>query len=242
MTDTSRVSLDITHVIYDASSDTSLVLALLTLSPILLMPAYAVLALQTRELTIINMWAGQFLSEGLNLVLKDIIKAERPEDTRLHLNGYGFPSSHSQYMGYFGAFLICHVYFRHRFASTGYPLLDQLFRCFVYLGLIAWVGVVAYSRLHLLYHTPHQVIWGLGIGVSLGIVHYVVTELLPRRQPLSVFGRARAAILTHPVVIWMQIRDGWAIWEDGGREAEWKVWKAKYDAERRTRISQKRNS
>ncbi|KAF9240607.1 hypothetical protein BU15DRAFT_73838 [Melanogaster broomeanus] len=102
---------------YDASSDTSFVLALLTLSPILLMPAYAVLAVQTRELTVINMWAGQFLSEGLNFTLKHIVKAERPADSKLHLNGYGFPSSHSQYMGYFGAFLISHMYFRHRFAS-----------------------------------------------------------------------------------------------------------------------------
>ncbi|KIK85606.1 hypothetical protein PAXRUDRAFT_35418 [Paxillus rubicundulus Ve08.2h10] len=241
MADTSRVSLDITHVIYDPSSDMSLGLALLTLSPILLMPAYAALALQTRELTIINMWTGQFISEALNLVLKHMIKAERPPDTRLHLSGYGFPSSHSQYMGYFGAFLMCHVYFRHRFASTGCPLLDQLFRCFVYLGLITWVGVVAYSRLHLLYHTPHQVIWGLGIGVSLGIVHYVVTELLPHRRPLSVFGRARAAVLTHSVASWIQVRDGWAIWDDGGRGAEWKAWKVEYN-ERRTRISQKRDN
>jgi hypothetical protein len=41
-------------------------------------PAYAVLAVHTRELTIINMWAGQLLSEGLNLVLKRIFKQERP--------------------------------------------------------------------------------------------------------------------------------------------------------------------
>ncbi|KIJ65535.1 hypothetical protein HYDPIDRAFT_88083 [Hydnomerulius pinastri MD-312] len=239
MADSSRVSLDLTHVIYDASSDSSFVLALLTLSPILLMPAYAVLAVQTRELTIINMWAGQLLSEGLNLVLKHIVKEERPDDSKLHLNGYGFPSSHSQYMGYFGTFLICHMYFRHRFASTGSAFVDQLFRLFVYLGITAWVGIVAYSRLHLLYHTPHQVIWGLGIGASLGVVHYIVTELLPYRQPLSIFGRARAAVITHPLFTWMQIRDGWSIWADGGRESEWKLWKAAYD-ERQARITQKR--
>lgn len=94
-------------------------------------------------------------------------------------------------------------------------------------------------RLNLLYHTPHQVIWGLGIGISHAVVHYVLTELLPHTRPHSVFGRARAAILAHPVVVWMQIRDGWSIWADGGREAEWKRWKAAYD-ERRTRVAQKR--
>ena len=94
-------------------------------------------------------------------------------------------------------------------------------------------------RLNLLYHTPHQVIWGLGIGVGLGVIQYILTELLPHTQPLSVFGRARAALLAHPVVTWMQIRDGWAIWADGGRETEWRRWKIAYD-EQRTRIPQKR--
>ncbi|KAH0836761.1 PAP2 superfamily-domain-containing protein [Lanmaoa asiatica] len=236
---TNRVSLDLTHVLYDASSDTSLVLALFTLSPILLMPAYAALAVQTRELTIINMWAGQLFSEALNWILKHIIKEERPNGSNLHLNGYGFPSSHSQYMGYFGAFLICHVYFRHRFASCGYPLLDQAFRLIVYLCVLSWVVLVAYSRLSLLYHTPRQVIWGLGIGTSFGVVHYILTELLPYTRPLSVFGRVRATVLAHPVVTWMQVRDGWAIWADGGRETEWKRWKTTHD-EQWTRIIQKR--
>ncbi|KAG2137621.1 uncharacterized protein EDB93DRAFT_1091072 [Suillus bovinus] len=223
-----RVSLDLTHVLYDPSSDTSLVLALLTLSPILLMPAYAVLAVYTRELTIINMWAGQFLSEGLNLVLKRIIKEERPADSQLHLNGYGFPSSHSQYMGYFSAFLICHVYFRHRFASTGFTVLDQLCRIVVYLGLVTWCAIVAYSRLILLYHTPHQVKWGLGIGIAMGILHYACTELLPAKFPDSMFGRFRSAIVDHPISVWLQLRDGWGVWPDGGREAEWKQWRTEW--------------
>ncbi|KAL4062580.1 hypothetical protein J3A83DRAFT_4310390 [Scleroderma citrinum] len=203
------------------------------------MPAYAVLAVQTRELTIINMWAGQLASEGLNLVLKRIFKEERPPEGKLHLNGYGFPSSHSQFMGYFGAFLICHMYFRHRFASTRNPFVDQAFRSFVYLAITTWVALVAYSRLNLLYHTPHQVAWGLGIGVGLGTVHYIFTELIPYRWPLSIFGRVRTTVLAHPVVGWMQIRDGWAVWPDGGREGEWKRWKDKYD-ERQASFHQKR--
>lgn len=223
-----RVSLDLTHVVYDVSSHTSFALALLTLSPILLMPAYAVLAVQTRELTIINMWAGQFFSEGLNIVLKRTFKEERPPDSKLHLDGYGFPSSHSQYMGYFGAFLICHLYFRHRFASTGNALLDRSFRLLVYAGITSWVVLVAYSRLNLLYHTPHQVAWGLAIGALLGTIHYIFTEHLPYRRPLSVFGRVRAAVLNHPFTNWIQVRDGWAIWPDGGREIEWQRWKDMY--------------
>ena len=61
-------------------------------------------------------------------------------------DGYGFPSSHSQWMAYFATFLICHVRFRHRFTSTGNKSVDLLLRLAVVLGLIAWAGGVAYSR------------------------------------------------------------------------------------------------
>jgi membrane-associated phospholipid phosphatase len=62
-----------------------------------------------------------------------------------HGNGYGFPSSHSQYMGYFAAFLVCHMYFTHRFPSAG-SVLDALWRFIVYSVLYSWAGAVAYSR------------------------------------------------------------------------------------------------
>ena len=61
-------------------------------------------------------------------------------------DGYGFPSSHSQWMAYFATFLICHVGFRHRFTPTGTELVDFLLRLVVILGLVAWAGGVAYSR------------------------------------------------------------------------------------------------
>lgn len=61
-------------------------------------------------------------------------------------NGYGFPSSHSQYMGYFTTFLTCHMFFRHRFATSGFGVFDQLWRICVYAGLLGWAGAVAYSR------------------------------------------------------------------------------------------------
>jgi dolichyldiphosphatase len=91
-----RCALSIIWGADDDSSYFSLALALVTLSPILLMvrtrcfypchpplssayqPAYAALALQTREYTIIMMWAGQFAGEVLNIVLKRAVKQGRP--------------------------------------------------------------------------------------------------------------------------------------------------------------------
>ncbi|KAJ7576986.1 hypothetical protein C8J56DRAFT_972062 [Mycena floridula] len=232
-------SLDFTHVLYDDSSLFSLALALITLSPILLMASYAALTVQTREYIIIVMWAGQLFGEALNWVLKHTIKQDRPSE--LAGNGYGFPSSHSQYMGYFSAFLVCHLYFRHRFSTTGYPVVDAAWRLIVYLGLMTWAVTVAYSRYHLEYHTPHQILWGFGIGAVLGIALYTLAELIPQRRPNSILGQVKAFLLANPLSTWLQIRDGWAIWADGGRETEWQRWRAEWNKSRsvaRTKRSQ----
>ncbi|KAJ7781989.1 hypothetical protein DFH07DRAFT_792213 [Mycena maculata] len=225
-----QASLDLTHVLYDDDSYFSLALALVTLSPILLMPAYAALAVQSREYVICMMWLGQLAGEAFNLVLKHTIKQGRPSYSAA--NGYGFPSSHSQYMGYFASFLMLHLYFRHRFATTGSRILDQTLRVALYLALSAWALVVAYSRFYLRYHSVAQILWGFGIGVALGTSFYTVCELLPRLRPASIFGTLKSFLIQNPVSTWLQIRDGWDVWADGGREAEWLRWRAEWDKRR----------
>ncbi|PPQ91884.1 hypothetical protein CVT25_000759 [Psilocybe cyanescens] len=249
MSDGPRASLDLTHVLCafscesdlifvldlqcrlldDDSSYFSLALALVTLSPILLMASYAALAVQTREFIIIVMWTGQFAGELLNWIIKRIIKQERPIDSIG--NGYGFPSSHSQYMAYFASFLMAHLYFRHRFSSTGSKIIDLLLRIIVYSALLGWAGLVAYSRYYLGYHSAHQIFWGQAIGTALGLSVYVLSEAIPTRYPNSSLGRLKTWLLNNPVVIWLQIRDGWAVWADGGREGEWLRWRREWEAQ-----------
>ncbi|KIY63145.1 PAP2-domain-containing protein [Cylindrobasidium torrendii FP15055 ss-10] len=220
--------LDLTHVVYDDSSRMSLFLALITLSPILLMASYAALVVQTREYLFIVMWAGQFAGEGLNWVIKRMVKQSRPIESLG--TGYGFPSSHSQYMGYFASFLICHLYLRHEFVPTGIRLLDLTWRATVYLGLLAWTGLVAYSRYDLGYHNMQQILWGLGIGIVLGVALYIVSQHLPRRYPGSLFGRTKRLVIASPVATFLQIRDGWDLWKDGGRGDEWSRWRKEWAA------------
>jgi len=231
-----RASLELTHVLYEAESHTSLALALVTLSPILLMPAYASLAVVTREALILEMWAGQFACEAANYLLKHIIKEERPIG---HIgNGYGFPSSHSQYMGYFATFLICHLHFRHRFEPCGIPLLDLLWRFAVYSILIVWAGSVCYSRYFLTYHTIPQIAWGTSIGVLLGFSNYILSEFIPRKYPNSYLNRWKRSLLSSRLATWLRIRDGWAVWDDGGFAAEWHSWRSRWDVQNtRVRIS-----
>ncbi|KAL0064405.1 hypothetical protein AAF712_008705 [Marasmius tenuissimus] len=186
------------------------------------MASYAALAVQSRELLIIVMWAGQLTNEVLNYGIKHLIREERPTD--MVGNGYGFPSSHSQYMGYFSTFLILHMYFRHRFSSTGYPILDRAFRALVHLALLAWAGGVAYSRYHLKYHSPHQIYWGLSIGIA-----YRIDPIRFPRTPSVLSLPSSQPLLNNPIAIWLQIRDGWAVWPDAGREAEWKRWRKEWE-------------
>jgi dolichyldiphosphatase len=196
-------------------------MALITLSPILLMASYAALAVFMREITVINMWAGQFFCEAFNLVIKRMVKQGRPAGSVA--NGYGFPSSHSQYMGYFATFLILHLHFRHKFGLRDSSE-SILFRALAYIVLIAWASIVAYSRYHLSYHSVSQILWGVCIGVSFSICFYLVTELIPTRRPNSLFGKVRTYILRNPISQWLRIRDGWAVWQDGGWEDQWQLW------------------
>jgi len=72
-------ALDLTHVLYNPASNTSLALALVTLSPILLMACYGALSIVTRDALILNMWLGQLACEAFNGALKNIFKEERPD-------------------------------------------------------------------------------------------------------------------------------------------------------------------
>ncbi|EJD43819.1 PAP2-domain-containing protein [Auricularia subglabra TFB-10046 SS5] len=232
-TNATRTALELTQVYYHKGSPVSFSLAIITLSPILLQASYAALALFTREILIMEMWAGQLACEVLNWVAKHTIKQPRPADT--YGKGYGFPSSHSQYMGYFAAFIALHVVYRcnpSRTANAGLVLraLESLRRPAIILATSSWAAAVCYSRMHLTYHTPDQVYWGAGIGIAFGYLTYAFCELLPARYPTSIPGRIRRAVLAHPVVTYFMIRDSWAVWPDGGYEQAYSAWRQRWDA------------
>ncbi|KAH9852604.1 PAP2-domain-containing protein [Lenzites betulinus] len=225
-----RAALDLTYVLYNDSSLLSLALAMLTLTPILLNPAYAALAVWTRELIFFEMWAGQMLCECSNYVLKHIIQQERPNKDLG--DGYGFPSSHSQWMGYFASFLILHFSLRHRWVPTGYRILDLARNVLLYTFIIAWAASVAFSRYYLSYHSIPQVLWGFMIGVAFGTTYYMVVEHIPTRRPISPLGKFRTALLTNPLSTWFRLRDGWSVWADSGTEAQWLRWREEWDKQR----------
>lgn len=68
-------------------------------------------------------------------------------------------------------------------------------------------------------------LWGVGIGIIFGTTFYTLMEWIPARWPKSFLGRIRRWILTNEVSTWFRLRDGWLVWDDAGREAEWQAWR-----------------
>lgn len=157
-------------------------LALVTLSPIFLLCSYVTIILLRRELTFINALIGQLACEGLNWALKRFIKQPRP--TGNLGAGYGMPSSHSQFLGFFAAFFLLHFYLNRPPLLKPRTLINSMrrFEHALAMVLIASISVLTcYSRHHLHYHTPLQIIIGLSIGLAFGATYYYFTEYLSRK-------------------------------------------------------------
>jgi dolichyldiphosphatase len=99
---------------------------------------------------------------------------------------------------------------------------------------------VGRHRHHLEYHDWHQISWGLCIGSSLGFSMYLVCEFIPTRYPTSYLSQVKMFALDNPVSTWLQIRDGWAVWSDGGREVEWRHWRAEWEKQEKVGRLKKR--
>ncbi|KAK2816733.1 hypothetical protein FQN49_008038 [Arthroderma sp. PD_2] len=208
-------SLSLTHVHYNPEDPISYISAFLALVPQALIIVYVSLAWATREIEIIYMFAGQLLCEILNFGLKRLIKQERPD--QMNGKGYGMPSSHSQFMGYFAVFFTLFLLFRHSPSSSifaGY--LSVLERVGVATLACAGAVMVAVSRIYLNYHTPEQVLAGSVIGMIYGFVWFEIGTYLRQSGWLG-------WVLDLELLRYFRIRDllpredltesGWQRWE-----------------------------
>ncbi|PVU97661.1 hypothetical protein BB560_005729 [Smittium megazygosporum] len=62
-----------------------------------LVPAFGLVVLKVRQLSLLYFFGGVFINEGLNFALKHVIKQERP---RGKSKGYGMPSAHAQFSSF----------------------------------------------------------------------------------------------------------------------------------------------
>jgi len=138
----------------------------------------------------------------------------------MHGKGYGMPSSHAQFVGYFSAFLTLFLLLRHNpyhaHASTTHIPTPFWQRLFIAILSVASAGAVAQSRIYLNYHTTRQVYVGVTAGAICGVAWFVATSIA-RHYGLVDW------ILELRVARWLRLRDlvinedivdaGWERWE-----------------------------
>ncbi|KAL4927485.1 phosphatase PAP2 family protein [Aspergillus undulatus] len=207
-------SLSLTHVHYDPEDPVSFASAWLALVPQALCVVYVTLVWASREVEVGLMFAGQLVCEALNFALKRIIKEERPK--QMFGKGYGMPSSHAQFVGFFAVYMGLFLLFRHspNSPSQGGPF----FRVIASIAITLGAAAVAVSRIYLTYHTTRQVLAGCAVGVTFAFVWFILTGLLRS------YGWIDWA-LDHAIARFLRLRD--LVVSEDLAEAGWQRWEAK---------------
>lgn len=84
------------------------------------------------------------------------------------------------------------------------------------------------NRYHLVYHTCRQIFVGFSVGVVIGVIYNYFFEILLSKPIFDMQTSLRQIALDHPIFIALRIRDSWAVWDDGGIEAEYGFWRKKW--------------
>ena len=183
-----------THVLYAEGDVLGQALALVALTPVFVMVAYAVLLVSRRDLATAALAAGQLANEVVNYALKRAIREPRPTHVHQHLGTqpkWGMPSDHAQFVGFAAGYLTLWALRRWRIAPP--------WRAGAASALHAGAAAVAVSRVYLGYHTQRQVLAGYTVGLITGCVWFAVVELALR--PLF------PALAASPLAKWLLVRD-----------------------------------
>lgn len=123
--------------------------------------------------------------EALNFALKRLLKEERPK--QMHGKGYGMPSSHAQFVAFFSVTLTLFLLFRHvpKKPSPSHTPLSMVSRVALSGLAILSAGMVAWSRIYLNYHTPKQVLVGVGAGTASAVSWFIITSVVRQSGLLS---------------------------------------------------------
>ncbi|CAB4026292.1 Dolichyldiphosphatase 1 [Paramuricea clavata] len=182
-TNTKWKPVGLTFVEYPEGDLAGKILAWLSLSPIFILIGFVAVIIFRRELHTVAFFLGCVLNEGLSIAIKHAIKEPRPcRSPTSHYIEYGMPSSHAAFVAFFTTYTLFFVYVR--LPSPSSEFIDNLWRHLTSLGLLCLTAAVSFGRVYLHYHTLHQVLWGLALGLCFGIVwflivHNLLTQLFP---------------------------------------------------------------
>ncbi|RKP37868.1 hypothetical protein BJ085DRAFT_20452 [Dimargaris cristalligena] len=185
-------SLDLTNVQFPVGDSSGQWLAYATLVPLTVLISYAAWLAARREAACLIMFVGQLLNELLNSVLKTKWAKERP--TTFLGEGYGMPSSHSQFMAFLTIYGMLHLHTYVQFRQVGWKYLVDF-------GLVVVSLTVAFSRIYLWYHSVAQVGMGLAIGTAFGLTYFAFIKYVIRPSGFIEW------LVNHPLGQWVYLRD-----------------------------------
>jgi len=173
------IPFDDTYVLYNGDDVFSFISCYFTLLPIFIMVFYFSWFVVTRELEACVLAGGHVVNDIVNNIVKKIIKQPRPYNyfgdsfqQNTIRSGYGMPSAHSQFMGFFAMYVGLRLFVFWETSSRN-----------KHAGLCALVGaalLVAWSRVYLGYHSVSQVSVGLSLGAALASVYFIVVVYVRR--------------------------------------------------------------
>ncbi|ELT95926.1 hypothetical protein CAPTEDRAFT_219287 [Capitella teleta] len=206
-------SISLTHIEYIKGDNLGKLLALFSLLPVALGISFGTLIIFRRDLHTICFLAGLILDEGVNWVVKRIVKEPRPDFGKEVLyTEYGWPSSHSQFAWFFTTYLIVFLFIR---VHHNQHFFENAWKYLTGVGSIASSCLVSYSsvydnRVYLGYHSLNQVLWGAVIGAALGLfwfcfVHLLLTPFFPTIASWSISEKLMIRDSTRiPNVLWFE--------------------------------------
>ncbi|CAO3565964.1 unnamed protein product [Mortierella alpina] len=200
-------SLSITHVQFVQGDLVSEFFAYITLSPMALVCTFVATIIITRDMKPAVMFAGQLANEAVNQILKRLVKEARP--TEYLGDGYGMPSSHSQFMAYFATYTILLL---NRRGIVSNDILSHVGS----VSVVVWAALVVYSRVHLYYHTWQQVVAGTICGTVFGLAYYIFANKFLRSTGLF------AWLVDHPWARALHVRDTYSIPDLA--TFDWEMW------------------
>ncbi|GAB2235739.1 hypothetical protein Droror1_Dr00026180 [Drosera rotundifolia] len=158
-------AVSLTHVRYTKGDPLGHFLAWISLIPIFISFAgFLSHFVFRRELQALFFALGLILSQFVNHSIKSLVKQPRPSTCALLeiCDSHGWPSSHSQYMFFFAAYLTL-IRVRKIGLNGGVVRVGVLD-----LGVWGCAVMTMYSRVYLGYHTIGQVYAGAVLGAGLG--------------------------------------------------------------------------
>uniref|UniRef100_A0A674EQ06 Dolichyldiphosphatase n=1 Tax=Salmo trutta TaxID=8032 RepID=A0A674EQ06_SALTR len=140
-------SISLTHIEFPAGDLTGQVLAYTSLLPIAILVGFVTLIVFKRELHTISSFGGLVLNEGVNWLLKHILREPRPcEGAHTTLTTeYGMPSSHSQFIWFFVVYFFLFLYLRMHQTNNA-RCVELLWRHILSITLLGVALSVSYSR------------------------------------------------------------------------------------------------